>query len=625
MNKVSFTVFAAVSAIFAVSAQAQTLANRPAEAFIWDLADTYPTDREWEAERGAIDAGLTLVSQLKARTPTTARELAVVRDAVSDVRKRAGRMAKVGLLQEAVDTRSDRARKRDEEGRAAELRVEREVAFVDPLLRSIGRSTLEQWLRIEPLLAPHRRRILRTLRLAAFAPPPGLETVPARLGRIGSVAADAYAEAMDVDLAWPAAPGAEQGRLDTSTYRKLIRSPDSNIRGEAAERFLGHLGGYRDLFGLLLSRRIEADLAVARLRNLDDTTDNLLTVNDGFEPGSYRAMFAAARESRPAIAKAVEALRRLHGLDRFRLVDLFAPAPETQRTYQAGETLETVLHTLAPLGEDYRRLLRRRIDSGWMHLPPHPDKSPTVGVFWQVGGGHPHAILSYSGTLTNARTLSGSALLMMAYASVPERLAPDRREEDLPIFSNALWYLGWHVFDGALLADPATPTDERVAVLAAQLSSLLHTHVRNVATAELEARLSAMAANEQPVTGEAISSLYLTLLRDYFEGSGMEIGDHHGNEWMSLPTVFYGPHYASFAAAGAAAIALEQGFEDRDPRVLAIRDGIGRSETHFSADVLKEAGIDLSSPAAYRPAYQRMEEVAAQLLRAIEERAPQSR
>lgn len=63
-----------------------------------------------------------------------------------------------------------------------------------------------------------------------------------------------------------------------------------------------------------------------------------------------------------------------------------------------------------------------------------------------------------------------------------------------------------------------------------------------------------------------------------------------------------------------AALALEDGIITDDPKVIAaIRDGMGRSRTHLSDEVLADAGIELSARRPYEAAVRRIEAMASDL------------
>jgi len=307
----------------------------------------------------------------------------------------------------------------------------------------------------------------------------------------------------------------------------------------------------------------------------------------------------------------------MQGVERLTYTDLFVPVQPPGGRFPVAAVIPAIVEGAAPLGHEYQLLLRARFDEKWMHLPPAPAKGGTVGVFWQVGGGHPHVILNYADDYQSARTLAGAAMLMMGYASVPADRPPDRREEDFPVLSNALWMLGPLMFDRVVLGQALAPR-ERAGILAAQLTWLLRSYVRNTAVAELETVLADKAARVEPVSGAEISTLYLNLLRAYF-GEGIVVEEFQGNEWITHATLFYGPHFASFGAATAVAVALDEAIAHGDQRaVAAVRDGIARSHTHLSGEVLKAAGIDLASPQSHEPVARRIATVTDELSRLLD-------
>jgi len=171
------------------------------------------------------------------------------------------------------------------------------------------------------------------------------------------------------------------------------------------------------------------------------------------------------------------------------------------------------------------------------------------------------------------------------------------------------------MMDRALLEEPHNGSKDRAAIMGAQLSSLLRTYVRGALLAELESRLSARIAAGQALTGNDVSRIYGELLRDYFDGTSIELNDDLADEWMTFPTLFSGPHYAVFSIAMATALRLEDEALSGNARAIAaVRDGIGRSETHFSNDILRELGIEIGSRKTYDSVSARIERLARRVL-----------
>ncbi|MHA7873325.1 MAG: hypothetical protein ACX939_13330 [Hyphococcus sp.] len=224
----------------------------------------------------------------------------------------------------------------------------------------------------------------------------------------------------------------------------------------------------------------------------------------------------------------------------------------------------------------------------------------------------------YRDDFPTARRFSGAALLAMGYASVPNEIAPDRREEDLPVFSNALWYLGRFLYD-ANSQDVAKDNREYVDMLTHRLASALYSLVNNALVTELEVRLNEQIKAGDAITGDSISQTYRSLLDSYYGGGAVKIPDYQSAAWMTQGTFFYGPHQTSWSLAYAVALALQNRIEAGDERAIAaVRDGIGRSDTHFSADILTEAGLDIGDAETYRSAIAQITALVEELERALD-------
>jgi oligoendopeptidase F len=580
----------------------------------WNLDEIYPDQQAWAAESRLIDAVLQDIEELGDKPVRNADDLAELLAAVSDVRGRAGRMAKVGLLQSIVDTTSQEAERRREEGEAKEAEVERNVAFVEPVVRQVGERELRRWISSSASLRLHERRINRILRTSRHAWPEGAGSFEADLMRLPRTANDFYEALRSSDLNWPAFDG---GVITPGNFTSLSRSPVTRSRREASRIYFEHLHVYERLFGLVLLRRIEGELLSARRRGLSDPIDLLLVIQDGMPPQSYKALFTAIEQGRPKIAYVTDVLRRAYGLDDITLDDLRARVSTVDRRFSIEESRRITLQAASRLGSEYRDIMASRLDQPWAHLGDDENKSSTGGVFWQVGGGNPHTVMKHRGDYSSSRIYAAAALLMTNVASVPDERAPDRREEDLPVFSNGLWYLGQYLHDDVLLGESRNQA-ERVAILSDQLSRTLVSLVNYGAMVRLEAEISRQLSAGQSLTGSDISDLYYSILLHWYGGGNIAVPGYWRNAWMNESFAFYGPHYSSFYEAITAALVMKRRIDANDPGMRdVILNGVADSDTHYSFDVLSGAGIDLSAVSTYEDAISEMESVAKRLERVL--------
>jgi oligoendopeptidase F len=575
----------------------------------WNLGDIYPTETDWSNAVADINNSI-LDMDKRAKNIDTALALAELLDAVYSLRSRAGKLAKVGLLEHFTDTTNEQFKRKMEQSEFLESQVESAVAFVGSIIRRIPKEQLIKWQKQTPQLARHKRRINRTLRTASFNLTPEAESVIADLTRLPRTANDVYRQLIGSDLNWPID---NKIKLTPNNYNEIRRTKALQDRERSSKAFFNHLGNYQDLFALALMRRIEGDSLIAKHRGLSSSVDTLLVLQDGFEMNGHQQIYEAISQSQKKMAFIVGTLARAKSQPYLTPSDFRSLVNKEKRSYTRDYAHRITLKAAEFISPEYSSLMASRLKLPWMHLSDDENKSNTVGVFWQVGGGDPHTIFKYRDDYISFRLYSSAAFLMMGLADIPDEKAPERREEDLPVFSNALWYLGHFMQTDALLQSNNTSAIKK-QVLANLLTRSLNTLVNYAAMVKLEDYISQTLLSGESISPEDINTYYLSTLKTFFAGTDMNIQEYWKRGWINESFAFYGPHYASFYQAISSALTLKNKISQGDKRAIkVIQHGIAYSDTHFSADVLKEAGIDMSSIDTYLNAIDALYKIALQL------------
>ena len=112
--------------------------------------------------------------------------------------------------------------------------------------------------------------------------------------------------------------------------------------------------------------------------------------------------------------------------------------------------------------------------------------------------------------------------------------------------------------------------------------------------AEFELKVHEMAEGGEPLTGETLCGVYGELLKDYF-GPDVEIDDYMRWEWARIPhfyRAFYVFKYATgFSAAAAITRMINEGGD-----VGRYLDFLKAGGSDYPAEILKRAGVDLTTP-----------------------------
>jgi oligoendopeptidase F len=575
----------------------------------WDLARQYPSDDAWNAAFAEVQNRGAIFAKLRGAPIASASRLADLLDEAGFLRGRAGNLARFALLNATLDKTDTAAKTRLDAATGLETRVEADVSWLDGAVSALGRDRLIEWRGTEPRLARHGWALHTAMLAAGHNYPAGSETAFAALERASLTSGNLYDQLMSSDLGW-AKIADEQGTsvtLDPDTYPSLAASRNTAVRRAANDAFYGHLKALEQPLGLLLTRRYEIDRILARARNFDNGTDAFFALSDGVPSGTYRRMIAVTRANRATLVRYARLVARLNNIPDMRYADLAIAPPDIGRTFTLDESKNIALKSLAPLGARYQQTLRRRLASPWFDFANRPHKdSGALGVYWQVGGGHPYGIVTYANGYVGSRTVASVAALTMFYADIPPDKAPLRREQDFPIYGNAMWYLGALLQIDHLL-DDARSKQDRIGLRAANIARLWGRFVQGVVATDFEARLEDAVAAGKPPSGNQIDALYLSVLKDYYGDAALAIPQASGEEWMTLGTAYYG-HVSdewAFAMAGAAAMAERVKAHDASA-IAAIASPMARADSYLSYDLFRDAGADLTAASTYEAVFRRM-------------------
>jgi len=291
--------------------------------------------------------------------------------------------------------------------------------------------------------------------------------------------------------------------------------------------------------------------------------------------------------------------------------DLYAPlVASVNLKYTPEEAQGLVITSMAPLGSEYTDVLRRAFSERWLDWYPTEGK---VSGAYSNGGAydvHPYMLLNYLGQYNDVSTLTHElGHTMHSYYS--------NRRQPYPTANYATFVAEVaSTFNEALLVDHVlkqikdTPT--RLSILGNYLEGIKSTVFRQTQFADFELRMHAMAEAGAPITGEALDTLYLDLTRKYYghDQGVCVVDDFVAHEWSFIPHFyrdFYVFQYAtSFTAAEALSAKVLAGDTDTRSRYLAF---LGSGGSKYPIDLLKDAGVDMTTDQPLQLTMKRMNEV----------------
>lgn len=576
--------------------------------YIWDLSELYQDGKTWQEDKAFIEGKIKTIGSVRNKMTQSARDLADALDEISDLRSRGAKMFLYGALLENVNTKDSDAKSKYETGNKLEPEVEGAIVFMRTQLKAIGKTKIEQWLKQEPRLQKHARRINRIFYEMPYTAEENvqkiLEETTSAFSRTNH---NLHEQIINNDLGWQTikTEKGESVKIDSPAYADLRSSNSQNDRANVAKTYFSVLKKWQNTFGLLYSSRVASALKLAKKRNFQDGIDAMWFLRDGMPPGSYQTPIKIALEDKATLQRFIRLKQKLLGLKEFNYSDIYASSPSFERKFTIDEAMNIAVQTFAKMGKDYQDVLLNRLQKKWMHIAPTKDKRTMYGTFPAVAGSpSSFTIMRFRGDNASSRRLAGAAALTVAFTNFPKDRYPDTRD-DAGIYSNAVIYAGRMMHDDYLFQN-AKSKEERIFYLLQNLDLLWNQFFQNTIYLALDAKVRDLIKQEKVVDGEQISKMYLELIRGLY-GKEVKIDESFAAEWILNDITFASYEGQFWSPAIAVASLLTERINQNDENAKkAMWQVLGRSETDLTYHLFKSVGIDASSNAPYDALIRRM-------------------
>ena len=299
--------------------------------------------------------------------------------------------------------------------------------------------------------------------------------------------------------------------------------------------------------------------------------------------------------------------KKLLGVDQLHMYDIYVPVVEDPGTkYPYDEAKEIVKKALVPMGEDYVNVASAGMDKDWVDV--YENENKRSGAYsWGAYGTHPYVLLNHQDNLNSMFTLAhemGHA--MHTYYS--NKCQPINSAGYLIFVAEVASTCNESLLMHHMMEN-CTSEVERKYLINHYLEEFRGTLFRQTMFAEFEMIVHKKLAEGENLSQEALCQIYHDLNVLYY-GPDMVVDEEIDYEWMRIPHFYTSFYVYQYATGYSAAIAfskkiLEEGKPAVDRSIDTFLRGGGSKDP---IDLLKAAGVDMSSPAPIDAALEVFEE-----------------
>ncbi len=563
--------------------------------YTWNTDDLFPSDAAWEEAFLAAQAEIPQMAAYAGRLCESAKTLGDYLELDEAFSKKFSLLMNYAQRKYDQDTRDPIYQAMAGKIGTLMVALRSATAFETPEIMALEDDKLEQFYREDPRLELYRLSFTRMRDKREHILSDAEEKLLAAAGEITGTPSDVFSKLANADLTFGDAKDSngKDHAITNGSYVSCVESPDRTLRKNAFESMYAGYGTVKNTLAATINGHMKTLKFNAGVRKYPNTL--AAAVSSTRVPESvYHNLIETVNANLDKLHRYVGLRKKLLGLDELHMYDIYptmVSGVEMNIPYEQAK--EMVYEALAPLGEDYRKVLKEGFDNRWIDVYENAGKRSGA---YSSGGSepHPYVLLNHKDTLDSMFTLAhemGHAL--HSYYSGHTQPYPYRHyvifvAEVASTCNEAL--LMEH-----LLAK-TTDKKERAYLINHFLDQFKGTLYRQTQFAEFELRMNELVAQGQTLTADLLSREYKAINEKYY-GPHMICDDPIALEWARIPHFYYNYYVYQYATGYSAAIALSR-------RILREGESAVKDYLNFLSggcskdpiDLLKDAGVDMASP-----------------------------
>tara|TARA_Y100000588_G_scaffold85773_1_gene91089 strand:+ start:6052 stop:7929 length:1878 start_codon:yes stop_codon:yes gene_type:complete len=577
-------------------------------AYIWDLTELYPNDDAWNEAREGVLGELDDLKNRKGTLGISATRFYETLKLVSDLTRTSGRIYAYASLRADEDLRIAANQEKRQLALQMYSQLTEAASWIDPEILQIGKDKVESFEKKESRLTPFAHQLDNVLRNALYILDDEAEQILAAAQQPLQAGYNIYGLLANAEIPWEEIElsTGEKVTINSQGYSTHRQSESREDRKLVFDTYWGKWGGYENTIGMTLSSHIQGEVFLAKARNYSSVLQREL-FSDNLPEAVYRTLVKQVNEALPTLHRYFKLRERMLGIDQIHYYDIYPPLVSLNDEFDLENAKELTLSAMSIFGDEWISMQRHAMDQRWMHVFPQPGKRSGAYQSRSAFDVHPYLLLNFNGTFDAVSTFAhewGHAMhtLYAQKAQPYETAGYATFIAEIPSTSLEL------LLEQDMIRK-ASNADERLSYLGNGLERMRGTFFRQTLFAEFELSLYEAIERGEALSGEKITSMYAEIVRRYHgHNDGVVIiDDAYTREWMFIPHFYYNMYvfqYATSMTAGAALYnnMLKEGQPAVDRFIQLLRDG----DSDYPFELLKKAGVDLSTPEPYQAVIERM-------------------
>lgn len=576
--------------------------------FTWNSESVFRSSKDWEKEFKQIAEEISKIKPFQGRL---AEGPATLLEALRVAHRLIARVQVVFMYSGfayAVDTTNQEAA--GMRGRAQGLygQVLSAASFLQPEILAIGKEKLDQWMSENEDLAMFRHSFEDLFRRQAHVRSAEVEELLGLVSDPLQGPSTSTSMLTNADFQFQPVKAGVGKTLDLTqgTYHNLLHNPDRKVRRAAFENYMDKYIENKNTLATNLAHSIKTNVFYMHARKHESSlAASLFDLN--IPTSVFYNLIDTFKKNLPVWHRYFEIRRKALGLKKLAYYDMWAPITKKKVKVPFDKGVELICASLAPMGKDYVETVRKGVlKERWVDV--YPNQGKAEGAFsWGVQGTHPFINMSYTDEVTSMSTLAHELGHSM-HSYLTWKNQPFVYTDYSLFVAEVASNFHQAMMRGYLFNNVKDKNFQLALIEEAVGGNFFRYFFQMPTLARFELETHQRIERGESLTPDSMVDLMADLFAEGF-GSNFDM-DHErvGMIWSTFGHLFSDYYVYSYATGISAAHSLAGGILRGEPNAVENYLSFLKSgSSDYSLSVLKNAGVDMTSPKAVEDTFAVME------------------
>ncbi len=580
--------------------------------FKWDIEAMYPDEAQWEKDIADCVLAAEKFTRFQGKVTDSSEILFEALDEKDKIWRKLEHAFVYAAMKKDEDNRVDKYQSMDDKCGSAIAKVSAAMSFFAPELLAADEEKILRFIDENPKLELYRFALEDALREKKHVLSTAEENILAQLSEVTGATNDIFKMLNNADLTFGTVVD-EDGdtvNLTHGNYITFMESHDRNLRKAAFTNMYEAYKAFINTIATTYNYNTKNDAVSARIRKYDSARQAALS-SGNIPEEVYDNLIAVVNEYLPVLHRYIALRKKVLGVDELKMYDVYVPLvqlPKKEIPYE--EALKMMQEGLAPLGTEYLAQVDKGTKEGWIDVYENQGKTSGAYSFGSYDS-KPYILLNYTNTLKDVFTIVHEMGHSM-HSFYTRKTQPFAYGDHSIFTAEVASTVNESLLMQHLLAKE-TDAEMRKYLINYYIEEFRTTLFRQTMFAEFEMLTHKEIENGGVLTAKWLCDVYDDLNKKYF-GPALSEDDYIRYEWARIPHFYRGFYVYQYATGYSAATAiskriLTEGESARKDYIEFLKSG----SSNYPVELLKIAGVDMSSPEPIRMAMETFKDLVDEL------------